>query len=151
MGPGSLMALTDHINFSGMNPLVGGHDTDRFMDMSGAYDMVLRRDLQDAAGRCGLTLHEGVYAWFSGPSFETPAEVRAARALGADAVGMSTVPETILARHAGMRVAALSAVVNLAAGLDATILSHQHTIDVMATLANDAARLIAAFVERQAT
>tara|TARA_R110002167_G_scaffold254438_2_gene460671 strand:- start:119 stop:556 length:438 start_codon:yes stop_codon:yes gene_type:complete len=144
------MALTDHINSSGLNPLIGDRGADRFLDMGAAYDADLRRDLQEAAGRCGLTLHEGVYAWFSGPSFETPAEVRAARTLGADAVGMSTVPETILARHAGMRVAALSAIVNLAAGLDTTTLSHQHTIDVMAGLAGDVERLIVAFAALQA-
>lgn len=150
MGPGSLMAISDHINFSGLNPLIGGHHPDRFVDMSAAYDAGLRDDLQAAAQTCGLTLHEGVYAWFSGPSFETPAEIRAARTLGVDAVGMSTVPETILARHAGLRVVAFSAIVNLAAGMDDTELSHQHTIDVMATLADDATRLVTAFAAMQA-
>lgn len=150
MGPGSLMALSDHINFSGLNPLIGSHHPDRFVDMSAAYDADLREDLQAAATACDLTLHEGVYAWFSGPSFETPAEIRAIRTLGADAVGMSTVPETILARHAGLRVAAVSAIVNLAAGMDAATLSHQHTIDVMATLAGDVTRLITAFAKAQA-
>lgn len=149
MGPGSLMALSDHINFSGLNPLVGGHHPDRFVDMSAAYDAALREDLQRAAAASGLSLPEGIYAWFSGPSFETPAEIRAIRILGADAVGMSTVPECILARHAGLRVAAVSAIVNLAAGMDSTTLSHQHTIDVMATLAADVTRLIVAFAQTQ--
>ena len=117
MPPGAVMAVADHINFTGVNPLFGETGNSRFVDMVDAYD-------PGAAGRCSIAagedvLHEGVYIWFSGPSFETPAEIRAARVLGADAVGMSTVPETILARHAGLKVAALSLMTNYAAGLDA--------------------------------
>jgi purine-nucleoside phosphorylase len=123
MQPGALMAISDHIAWSGLNPLIGEAGDDRFVDMTAAYDPALR------AGLLALDegLHEGVYAWFSGPSFETPAEIRAVAALGADAVGMSTVPETILARRFGLRVAGVSVITNLAAGMSATALSHAQT------------------------
>ena len=123
MGPGALMALSDHLNWSGLNPLIGESGDRRFVDMSAAYDPDLRARLR----ACDPDLHEGVYAWFSGPSFETPAEIRAAAALGADAVGMSTVPETILARYFGLRVAAVSVITNMAAGLGEAALSHAQT------------------------
>jgi purine-nucleoside phosphorylase len=123
MGPGSLMALTDHIAFSGLNPLIGEEDEARFVNMVDAYAPALRARLKAADPE----LFEGVYAWFSGPSFETPAEIRAARVLGADAVGMSTVPETILARFLGMEVAAVSVITNLAAGMTGAALSHAET------------------------
>ncbi|MGF1659801.1 MAG: purine-nucleoside phosphorylase [Rubrimonas sp.] len=123
MGPGALMALSDHLNWSGLNPLIGESGDSRFVDMSAAYDPDLRARLR----ACDPDLHEGVYAWFSGPSFETPAEIRAAAALGADAVGMSTVPETILARYFGLRVAAVSVITNMAAGLGDEALSHAQT------------------------
>jgi purine-nucleoside phosphorylase len=123
MGPGDLMAICDHIAWSGANPLIGETDEARFLDMTEAYDAELRARLRELDPE----LREGVYAWFSGPSFETPAEIRAARALGADAVGMSTVPETILARFLGLRVAAVSVVTNAAAGLSETALSHAQT------------------------
>ena len=123
MPPGTLMAISDHIAFSGLNPLIGETSDARFVDMSAAYDPALRKRLKAADPE----LAEGVYAWFSGPSFETPAEIRAARVLGADAVGMSTVPETILARFLGLEVAAVSVVTNLAAGMSATALSHAQT------------------------
>lgn len=123
MQPGALMAISDHIAWSGLNPLIGERGDDRFVDMSAAYDPALRaRLLALDAG-----LHEGVYAWFSGPSFETPAEIRAVAMLGADAVGMSTVPETILARRFGLRVAGVSVITNLAAGLSPVALSHAQT------------------------
>lgn len=127
MGPGSLMVLNDHINFRGQDPLIGYPDDSRFIDMSNAYDPELRALLFDVTADQGSKLSEGVYAWFSGPSFETPAEIRAISMLGADAVGMSTVPETILARHAGMRVAAVSVITNFAAGMQAEPLSHEQT------------------------
>ncbi|WP_118137175.1 purine-nucleoside phosphorylase [Oceanicella sp. SM1341] len=117
--PGSLVAIADHINLSGMNPLIGEETDARFLSMVDAYDPGLRARLGD--------IPEGVYAWFSGPSFETPAEIRAVRALGADLVGMSTVPECILARFLGMRVAAVSVVTNLAAGMTGEALSHAET------------------------
>ena len=125
--PGGIMLLADHINFSGRNPLIGEAGDARFVPMTGAYDPALRAALRAAAATTGEALPEGVYAWFSGPSFETPAEIRAARILGADAVGMSTVPEVILARFLGLRVAALSAITNMGAGLSDEAISHHHT------------------------
>jgi purine-nucleoside phosphorylase len=127
MPTGSAMMLTDHINFSGLNPLIGEPSDARFVPMTDAYDPELRRRLADAAEMAGVTLHRGVYAWYSGPSFETPAEIRAIRTLGADAVGMSTVPEVILARFLGLRVAAISAITNMAAGLSDEAIGHDHT------------------------
>ena len=124
---GSLMLITDHINFAGANPLIGAPG-DNFVDLADAYDPALRAILLAAARREAITLHQGVYMWFSGPSFETPAEIRAAKVLGADAVGMSTVPECILARHCGLRVAAISNVTNLAAGMTEEKLSHDLTM-----------------------
>ena len=116
MPPGSLMALNDHINYSGLNPLIGDGGDERFVGMVDAYAPDLLARLRDAAQVEGITLHQGVYAWFSGPSFETPAEIRMIRTMGADAVGMSTVPETILARRIGLKVAAISCITNFGAG-----------------------------------
>jgi purine-nucleoside phosphorylase len=127
MPPGSIMLVIDHINFTGTSPLFGYVGDSRFVDMVDAYDPALRRGLQEATRAKGITLHEGTYIWFCGPSFETPAEIRAARALGADAVGMSTVPEVILARYFGMPVAALSVITNAASGLGSLRLSHEQT------------------------
>jgi purine-nucleoside phosphorylase len=127
MPTGSLMLLSDHINFSGLNPLIGEPTDRRFVPMGDAHDPALRAALRDAATAEGVDLHEGVYAWYSGPSFETPAEIRAIRTLGADAVGMSTVPEVILARFLGLRVAAISTITNMAAGLSDEAISHEHT------------------------
>lgn len=127
IGPGDLMALSDHINFAGANPLIGEPSDARFVPMTEAYDPLLRAALQSAAAAEGIALPEGVYCWFSGPSFETPAEIRAAKVLGADAVGMSTVPEVILARFLGLRVAAVSVVTNMGAGLSSEAISHAHT------------------------
>jgi purine-nucleoside phosphorylase len=125
--PGDLMLLNDHINFSGLNPLIGEKTDARFVPMTEAYDPDLRAALKSAAGAEDVALPEGVYAWYSGPSFETPAEIRAIRTLGADAVGMSTVPEVILARFLGLRVAAISTITNKAAGLSDEQISHEHT------------------------
>jgi len=125
--PGELMLLSDHINFSGLNPLIGEPSEARFVPMKDAYDPELRADMKAAADAEGVALEEGVYAWYSGPSFETPAEIRAIRTLGADAVGMSTVPEVILARFLGLRVAAVSTITNMAAGLSDEAISHEHT------------------------
>ena len=125
--PGDLMLLADHINFSGLNPLIGEATDARFVPMTDAHDPGLRAGLRAAAGAEGVALPEGVYAWYSGPSFETPAEIRAIRTLGADAVGMSTVPEVILARFLGLKVAAVSTVTNMAAGLSDEAISHEHT------------------------
>lgn len=125
--PGDLMLLNDHINFSGLNPLIGEPTDARFVPMTAAHDPGLRAGLRAAAGAEGIALPEGVYAWYSGPSFETPAEIRAIRILGGDAVGMSTVPEVILARFLGLKVAAISTVTNMAAGLSDEAISHEHT------------------------
>ncbi len=125
--PGDLMLLSDHINFSGLNPLIGERTDARFVPMTAAHDPAMRAGLQAAAAAEGLSLPDGVYAWYSGPSFETPAEIRAIRTLGADAVGMSTVPEVILARFLGLRVAAISTITNMAAGLSDEQISHEHT------------------------
>ena len=127
MPTGSVMLLSDHINFSGLNPLIGEATDARFVPMTDAHDAGLRAQLRDAAAAEGVHLHEGVYAWYSGPSFETPAEIRAIKMLGADAVGMSTVPEVILARFLGLRVAAVSVLTNMAAGLSSEAISHEHT------------------------
>lgn len=127
IAPGDLMLLSDHINFSGLNPLIGEPSEARFVPMTQAYDPDLRAALIAAARAEDVALPEGVYAWYSGPSFETPAEIRAIRTLGADAVGMSTVPEVILARFLGLRVAAISTITNKAAGLSDENISHAHT------------------------
>jgi len=146
MGPGSLMLVADHINMVQRSPLVGATGSERFVGMADAYDRSLRLAARQVANRLGVKLFEGVYLWCLGPQFETPAEIRAFRALGADAVGMSTVPETILARHAGMRVLALSLITNLAAGMSGEQLSHALTL-AQAQLASDkASRLLAAIV-----
>jgi purine-nucleoside phosphorylase len=125
--PGDLMLLSDHINFSGLNPLIGEPTDRRFVPMTEAHDPGLRARLRAAAEAEGVDLPEGVYAWYSGPSFETPAEIRAIRILGGDAVGMSTVPEVILARFLGLRVAAISTITNMAAGMSDEQISHEHT------------------------
>lgn len=125
--PGDLMLLNDHINFSGLNPLIGEKTDARFVPMTTAHDPDLRAALRDAAKAEGVALPEGVYAWYSGPSFETPAEIRAIKILGGDAVGMSTVPEVILARFLGLKVAAISTITNMAAGMSDEQISHEHT------------------------
>ena len=127
MGPGSVMLVTDHINFSGTNPLFGEPSDRRFVGLTEAYDAKMRVAIEKAAEATGTPLFKGVYMWFSGPSFETPAEIRMARVMGADAVGMSTVPEVILARFLGLRVAACSVITNLAAGMTGAELSHDET------------------------
>lgn len=151
VGPGSLLAITDHVNMTGMNVLVGPNDDaigPRFPSLRGAYDPALIRELQDAAHELGILLAEGVYLAVAGPSFETPAEIRAYRTLGADAVGMSTVQETIVARHCGLRVAALSVITNLAEGLSDAPLSHQQTLQAAERASGDLARLLLEFIPR---
>jgi purine-nucleoside phosphorylase len=146
MPPGSLMVLVDHLNMPQRSPLVHERDDSRFVDLRDAYDPALRAHARRCAQALGLTLHEGVYAWVMGPQFETPAEIRMLRTLGADAVGMSTVPETILARHAGLRVLALSLVTNLACGVGDEALSHAHTLQAAARASADASALLQAIV-----
>jgi purine-nucleoside phosphorylase len=127
MPTGSIMCLSDHINFSGLNPLIGETSEARFVPMKDAYDPEIRAALHTAAEAEEVPMEDGVYAWYSGPSFETPAEIRAIRMLGADAVGMSTVPEVILARFLGMKAAAISTITNMAAGMSDEAISHEHT------------------------
>ena len=125
---GDLVLIRDHINLTGRNPLIGANDDrlgPRFPDMSTVYPADLRRTALEAGSRAGVALKEGVYAWFLGPSFETPSEVQMARRLGADLVGMSTVPEAIAVRHMGARVLGISLVTNLAAGISPIPLSHE--------------------------
>jgi purine-nucleoside phosphorylase len=142
--PGSLMILSDHLNYQGANPLTGPEDPrlgPRFIDMSAAYDGTLRSLAVRAARKLRLKCSEGVYAALRGPSFETPAEIRALRALGADAVGMSTVPEVIAARQQGLRVLAVASITNRAAGLSMRHLSHQEVLEAGRQGARDLARL----------
>jgi purine-nucleoside phosphorylase len=147
IGPGSVMLVTDHIGLTGVSPLFGESGTERFVDMVDAYSPRLRERLRELAARLGIELREGIYVWFSGPQFETPAEIRAARILGGTAVGMSTVPEVILARGAGLEVAALSVITNFAAGMSEERLSHEQTMRVAATAAETTGRLLRAFLE----
>jgi xanthosine phosphorylase len=150
VGPGRLMAIADHINLLGVNPLTGPNDDavgPRFPSLRDAYDPALRARLHGAARELEIDLAEGVYLATAGPSFETPAEIRAFRTLGADAVGMSTVPEVILARHAGLRVVAVSAITNLAEGMGGEELSHEQTLRNAAVAARDLVRLVTRFAE----
>jgi xanthosine phosphorylase len=150
VGPGRLMLITDHINLSGVNVLAGPNDETigpRFPSMRDAYDPELRERLRAAAGELGTELAEGVYLGLSGPTFETPAEIRAIGVLGADAVGMSTVHETAVARHCGLRVAAVSAITNLAEGLNPEPLTHEQTLRDAQRAADELAPLLVRFVE----
>lgn len=146
MRPGSLALITDHINLNGPNPLIGDAGDGRFVPMVDAYDPHLRGRLKRAAQKVAVPLGEGVYMWFSGPSFETPAEIRMAKLLGADLVGMSTVPEVILARRHGIRIAGLSVVTNMGAGLHGGSPHHTETRDVAAVASTALRRLLRAFL-----
>jgi purine-nucleoside phosphorylase len=153
MGPGSLMLIEDHINWAGVNPLIGPNDNSlgpRFPDMSEVYDRDLRRGLLKAAEGEGVKLFSGVYVMTMGPSFETPAEIRAFKTLGADAVGMSTVPEALVANYCGMRVAGISMISNMAAGLgqgkDKGKITHQETIEQGSEAAAALARILPSFL-----
>lgn len=153
--PGDFMALTDHINFIGDNPLrgVAWPGLKRFVDLTAAYDGELRQLLLGAARQQKIRLHQGVYLAVSGPSYETPAEIRAFRQWGADAVGMSTVPGTIVARQCGLRVAAVSCLTNMAAGLAPQSKGIDHEADVIAPAKARAAAaqaLIGEFIQRWA-
>jgi purine-nucleoside phosphorylase len=146
---GDLMAIDDHINAMGGSPLLGPHDGRwgaRFPDQTAVYDPRCRRLLERAAARIGETLPHGIYLASSGPAYETPAEIRAYRSLGADAVGMSTVPEAILAHAAGLRVAALSCITNLAAGLGDTPLAHADVLEQTRRNRSRMAALLTAFL-----
>ena len=128
MTPGHLMLIEDHLNMSGTNPLFGFTGNERFVNMVGAYDQDLRTRFLKCATQQKILLQKGVYCWFSGPSFETPAEIKAAQILGGHAVGMSTVPEVIFARYFGLKTLAVSNITNLGAGLSDEVLGHEHTI-----------------------
>ena len=147
VGPGRLMLLRDHINFAGVSPLFGLPGNERFVDLVDAYDPAARSQILDLARRLEIPLTEGVYVWFCGPHFETPAEIKAAKVLGGDAVGMSTVPEVIVARLLGLKVTALSMITNLAAGLSKESLSHAHTMKHATAAAGDLTRLLTAYLE----
>ncbi len=146
--PGSVMQITDHINWSGMNPLIGEPTDKRFVGMTSAYDETLRDEFAAAARAAQIELGAGVYMWFSGPSFETPAEIRMSRLLGADAVGMSTVPEVILARFFGLEVAAFSVITNFGAGMTGNELSHDETKEMAPRGGETLGQLIAAWLTR---
>jgi len=151
VGPGSLMAITDHINLTGVNLLTGPNDPSlgpRFPSLRDAYDPALVDVLRTSARAIGVSLAEGVYLAVSGPSFETPAEIRAFRTIGADAVGMSTVQETIIARHCGLRVAAVSVITNLAEGMTDEALSHEQTLRAAEAGAGELTRLLLDFIPR---
>ncbi len=133
--PGDLMLISDHINYSGANPLVGPEQPEfgpRFPDVTDLYCRSLREQVRAAAALRGIVLQQGVYMMFSGPNYETPAEVRMARIVGADAVGMSTVPEALVAAQCGIRVLGISCVTNMAAGVTGQPLSHQEVMDIAA-------------------
>ena len=147
--PGDLMLLSDHINFSGLNPLIGEPTDARFVPMTDAHAAGVRAALQAAAKAEDVALPEGVYAWYSGPSFETPAEIRAIKILGGDAVGMSTVPEVILGRFLGLKVAAISTITNMAAGLSDEKISHEHTKAMAPLGAAKLERILREYLRRQ--
>lgn len=147
---GHLMIITDHINLMGANPL-GGPNEDRwgprFVDQTEVYDLGLRQKLKDAGQYCGIHVCEGVYAAMSGPTYETPAEIRYLRAIGADAVGMSTVPEAIVAKHMGMKVAGLSMLANVAAGISGKAINHDEVLDTATQMNADLGMLLQRFFD----
>jgi purine-nucleoside phosphorylase len=145
--PGDLMLIADHLNYAGANPLIGEPTDRRFVNMVDAYAPDLRAKAQGLAERLGIRLGEGVYLWYSGPSFETVAEIQMAIRLGANAVGMSTAPEVILGRFLGMKVWACSSITNMGAGLSSEIISHEHTKTMAVQGAEKLRQLIPALVE----
>jgi purine nucleotide phosphorylase len=148
--PGAIAMITDHIGLTQVSPLFGETGSRRFIDMVDAYDPQMRVEFGAVARRLGVDLKQGVYAWFSGPQFETPAEIRAARTLGADIVGMSTVPDVILARYAGLRVAGFSIVTNMGAGMSEAKLSHEHTMVQARAAAGRLFELLQAYIAEYA-
>jgi purine-nucleoside phosphorylase len=148
--PGDLMMIEDHINFTGTNPLIGPNDEEhgpRFPDLSHAYDVEYRELIEEAAAELDLPLKKGVYFGFTGPTYETPAEINMVQTLGGDAVGMSTVSEVIVARHAGIRVAGISCITNLAAGLGAE-LNHDDVIEVSKKIRSSFKELVVSLLEK---
>ncbi|MBP2293583.1 purine-nucleoside phosphorylase [Azospirillum rugosum] len=150
VGPGRLMAISDHLNLLGANPLTGPNEDSfgpRFPSMTDAWDPALRALMRRKALEQNIDLVEGVYAAYPGPSFETPAEVRMLKVLGADAVGMSTVPECIIARHCGLRVAGCAVITNLGVGLGDGPVDHDQTLRAASAAASDLERLLVGFLE----
>ena len=150
LAPGDLMVITDHINFCGTNPLIGANLDEfgpRFPDMSEAYSLELRNKVLSIGENLGLNLKQGVYTMFSGPTYETPAEVRLARILGGDTVGMSTVPEVIIANHCGIKTVGISCITNMAAGILNQPLSHEEVMETSAKVKNDFIKLMNKIVE----
>ncbi len=149
--PGDLMLINDHINNAGANPLIGPNDSKlgvRFPDMSTAYTPSLQELGREVAKDLNISLKEGVYVWNSGPSYETPAEIRMLEKVGGDAVGMSTVPEVIVARHAEMNVIGISCITNMAAGILNQPLSHEEVIETTEKAKEDFLNLVKGIVER---
>jgi purine-nucleoside phosphorylase len=147
LAPGALVAIKDHINLTGLNPLLNERDENRFTDMSGAYDAVLRERFVIAAHSVSRKTSEGVYMWFPGPAFETAAEIRVAHMLGADLVGMSLVPEVILARHLGLRVLAISMVTSFAAGVRPEAVEREDRMRVAGATVLSLTRVLTKFFE----
>jgi purine-nucleoside phosphorylase len=148
---GALVAISDHINLQGTNPLVGANDSDlgpRFPDMTEAYSRWMRTIAIEIAGALGIRLHEGVYAAVLGPSYETPAEIRYLKAIGADLVGMSTIPEVIAANYFGMEVLAISCVTNLAAGLSGEKLNHDEVLETGRRISGTLIKLLTALLTK---
>lgn len=153
VGPGSISLITDHINFQPGNPLIGLNDEEfgpRFFSMDNAYDKDLRNLFLKAANKLSIPLFEGIYISTLGPAFETPAEIRAFRILGADLVGMSTVPDVLVARHCGLKVVAISAITNFAAGLSHEIITHENTLHYAQLTADHMTKLIKGFMDEYA-
>ena len=149
MPAGSLMAITDHINWSGFNPLIGLNADEygpRFNDMSDGYNKEYRLKLLEVAKKINQKLYEGIYCMYSGPNFETPAEIQALKVIGGNAVGMSTVPEVLVANHCGIPVVAISVITNLAAGMNKTKLSHKETLENAALAESNILNLIKNFI-----
>jgi purine-nucleoside phosphorylase len=150
---GQLMLIRDHLNFLGNNPLIGPNDDrwgPRFVDQTEIYDSALRQKLKDASQYCGIDMVEGVYAAMMGPSYETPAEIQFLRVIGADAVGMSTVPEAIVARHMGLKVAGLSMLANVAAGPTSQPINHDEVLAAATRMNADVGMLLHRFFETYA-
>lgn len=149
--PGDLMLITDHINNAGANPLIGRNDSQlgvRFPDMSAAYTPSLQKLVRDVASDLSIELKEGVYVWESGPNYETPAEIRMLEKVGGDAVGMSTVPEVLVARHADLNVIGISCISNMAAGILDEPLSHEDVIETTEKAKEDFLKLVKGIVNR---
>lgn len=152
VGAGELVAINDHINFSFDSPLLGKNDDSvgpRFVSMTNTYDVQMNNAFKAIAQEQGFTLHEGVYVGVSGPHFETPAEIRMFQMLGGHVIGMSTIPDVLFAKHCGLKIAVLSAIVNLGAGMNAGVeLSHEHTLDESAKCAGRLTNLIVEYIKR---